>query len=226
MSKSSYVGHGKCSHEMPATCDLLGTNEGDRKFRSTPWKPIKGIRNAGGCAQTCASTEGCTYWLVHKTQGCWLNDGQKGSLLMGKMALLYHGSCTRNPASAPSTSVSTSAPAADKVCPGGATYNFEPPIPNRQGITGFELDAQPQVGGVRTVLDCALLCIGHSRCAGFVFGNLGPAAGQDLGGTADATPSCSLYSAVGVRGMLPKVAGMDLYLSRHLLINKCRDRRV
>jgi len=88
---------------------------------------------------------------------------------MGKKALLHHGSCTRTPASAPtsvSTSLSTSAPAADKVCPGGTTCNFEPPIPNRQGVAGFELDAQPQVGGVRTVLDCALSCIGHSRCAG------------------------------------------------------------
>ena len=212
VTKSAYVGHGACSHEMPATCKLLGTSEGYSRYRTGPWERIKTIRNAAGCAQKCASTPGCTYWLVHNSNGCHLNNKQTGTLVTGKKAFMHHGSC----AAPAATAAPTSTPAATPVCPGGAMYNFEPPIPGRQGLAGFLLGSQPAAGSVAAAAACALLCVRNDRCAGFVFGSP-----TDRSVTA-ATPACFLYSDDGVRGKLPTAAGVELYLSRRRLANQCR----
>ena len=213
VSKSTYVGHGECGHVMPATCKLLGTHEGFSRFKSGPWEAIKSIRNAAGCAQKCASTKGCVYWLVHNGNGCFLNDAQKGTLLAARKNFLHHGSC----APPTSTAIPMSTTAATSVCPGGATYNFEPPIPNRQGLAEFHLGSSPPVRSVKTAEACALLCIHDDRCAGFVFGSP-----TDRGNTAVAA-TCFLYSDKGVRGKLPTASGVYLYLSRHRLNNQCRS---
>ena len=35
--------------------------------RSKKLGQFKTIKNAGGCAQKCSQTAGCTYWIVHNT---------------------------------------------------------------------------------------------------------------------------------------------------------------
>jgi len=51
-----------------------------------------GMAMQGGCAQKCAETQACGYWLVHNSKGCILKKAATAALV-AKKSFLSHGTC-------------------------------------------------------------------------------------------------------------------------------------
>ena len=77
---------------MPAGCVTTNSGEGYSKFKKKNLGAFKSIKNDGGCAQKCAATAGCAYWVVHNRLGCVLNTEGTGRL-QTKKAFMFQGTC-------------------------------------------------------------------------------------------------------------------------------------
>lgn len=103
VKSSAYLGHGTCEHAVPASCQQLGTSQGHSKFKKNNLGSFRNIKNAGGCAQKCEATPGCSYWLVNNRAGCVLNHFDRdsegnllkaGRFLTGKKGYMAYGTCS------------------------------------------------------------------------------------------------------------------------------------
>ena len=105
------LGHGHCAHELPLACTelrqtlapaLADTSRifGSRTFEAYHRYNIhnigsfRDVTNAGGCAQKCAETSGCKYWVVTAKRGCVLNTKKRGRLERKTKLYMYHGECS------------------------------------------------------------------------------------------------------------------------------------
>ena len=94
VSAGHYLGHGSCEHAMPSDCKQLGVGEGHKGFKKQNIGIRKNIRNSAGCAQLCAATTGCAYWLVNNRLGCVLNTMKRGDVKQKPKGFLFHGECS------------------------------------------------------------------------------------------------------------------------------------